>query len=101
MQRKKKLLKEKTSQKKKWYTMIAIVLVGCSIFLLPKGCSQEKQPTRHFDDIRDSIPIMLSKGVSAVISDSGYMRYKLITEEWNYYDKTLPKRQELDRKSVV
>lgn len=41
---------------------------------------------------RDSLPVMVTRGVSKLISDSGIIRYKLIAEEWQVYDKTKPPR---------
>lgn len=46
---------------------------------------------------RDSLPVMVSHGVSKLISDSGVMRYKLISEEWRVYDKTAPPRWEFPK----
>ena len=43
---------------------------------------------------RDSLPVMVSYGVSKMISDSGVMRYKIVAEEWKVYDKTKPPRQD-------
>lgn len=42
---------------------------------------------------RDSMPVMVTYGVSKLISDSGVIRYKIIAEEWQVYDKTQPPRQ--------
>ena len=46
---------------------------------------------------RDSLPVMTTFGVSKLISDSGVVRYKIITEEWRVYDKTHPQRQEFPK----
>ena len=43
---------------------------------------------------RDSLPVMTSWGVSKLISDSGVIRYKVITEEWRVFDRTDPPRHE-------
>lgn len=41
---------------------------------------------------RDSLPVMTTRGVSKLISDSGVIRYKIVAEEWRVYDKTNPPR---------
>lgn len=46
---------------------------------------------------RDSLPVMVTRGVSKLISDSGIIRYKLIAEEWRVYDKTMPPRWEFPK----
>lgn len=54
------------------------------------SCSNDAPPTSAHIVNRDSLPVMVSYGVSKIISDSGVMRYKVITEEWQVYDKTTP-----------
>ena len=39
---------------------------------------------------RDSLPIMETKGVSTLISDSGIIRYRLQAEDWRVFDKKKP-----------
>ena len=39
---------------------------------------------------RDSVASMKTLGVTTLISDSGITRYKIITEEWEIYDKKNP-----------
>ncbi len=39
---------------------------------------------------RDSLPVLKSIGVSTLISDSGIIRYKIISEDWFIYDKKQP-----------
>ncbi|MBF0946008.1 MAG: LPS export ABC transporter periplasmic protein LptC, partial [Alloprevotella sp.] len=43
---------------------------------------------------RDSLPLMTSYGISKLISDSGVVRYKIMTEEWRFFDRTHPPRNE-------
>ncbi len=46
---------------------------------------------------RDSLPVMVTTGVSKLISDSGVTRYKIVAEEWRVYDKTTPPRWEFPK----
>ena len=41
---------------------------------------------------RDSVPVMVTRDVSTYISDSGVVRYKIITDEWKVYDRLDPSR---------
>lgn len=41
---------------------------------------------------RDSVPIMTTRDVSTYVSDSGVVRYKIITEEWKVFDRLNPSR---------
>lgn len=67
------------------------------ILLLPLACTSDAPPMGPQVDCRDSLPVMATRGVSKLISDSGIVRYKIIAEEWLVYDKTLPQRQEFPK----
>ena len=57
------------------------------------SCSNDQPPLAPSLQQRDSLPVMKTYGVSKLISDSGIIRYKIIAEEWNVYDKTDPPKQ--------
>ena len=59
------------------------------LFLLP-SCSKKKQPMTDAITNRDSVPIMITRDVSTYISDSGVVRYKIITDEWKVFDRLDP-----------
>ena len=46
---------------------------------------------------RDSIPVMVTRDVSTYISDSGVVRYKIITEEWQVFDRLDPSRWSFEK----
>ncbi len=39
---------------------------------------------------RDSLPVMDTRGVTTLISDSGMIRYRINTEEWKVFDRKVP-----------
>lgn len=41
---------------------------------------------------KDSVPTMMSYGVNTLISDSGVMKYRIVTERWEVNEKTTPPR---------
>ncbi len=61
------------------------------------ACTSEAPPIGEVIANRDSLPVMTTYGVSKLVSDSGVVRYKIITEEWRVYDKTVPQRQEFPK----
>lgn len=61
------------------------------LFLL-SACSKKKQPMTDAITNRDSVPVMVTYDVSTYISDSGVVRYKIITDEWQVYDRLDPSR---------
>lgn len=74
-------------------TIIATLLLP--LFIV--SCGQTKPPIAPAIYLRDSIPVMTTYGVSKLISDSGVIRYKIIAEEWNVYDKTHPNKQTFEQ----
>ena len=61
------------------------------LFML-SACSKRKQPMTGAITNRDSVPIMTTRDVSTYVSDSGVVRYKIITEEWKVFDRLNPSR---------
>lgn len=68
---------------------IAAVITAAAMLLFP-ACSDNNQHTGLDIGERDSLPTLRSVGVSTLVSDSGIIRYKLITEVWDIYDKKEP-----------
>ena len=61
------------------------------LFLL-SACTNKKQPMTDAITNRDSVPVMITHDVSTYISDSGVVRYKIITDEWKVFDRLDPSR---------
>jgi len=64
---------------------------------LAVACSNEAPPMGARVVNRDSLPVMTTRGVSKLITDSGVVRYKIIAEEWRVYDRTTPPRWEFPK----
>ena len=75
------------------HTLLPLILILTLLPALLAGCSSDKPPIAPAIHQRDSLPIMTSYGVSKLISDSGVMKYKVVAEEWNVYDRTNPTKQ--------
>ena len=60
------------------------------MFLLFPACSSNQKKLGEAVVCRDSLPIMSTMGVESYVSDSGVIRYKIISEEWLIYDKKKP-----------
>ena len=61
------------------------------LFML-SACTKNKQPMTGAIINRDSVPVMITRDVSTYVSDSGVVRYKIITDEWKVYDLLDPSR---------
>ena len=75
---------------------VAAVMMTAAMLFFP-ACSHDDKPTGPDIGERDSLPTLRSVGVSTLVSDSGIIRYKLITEVWDIYDKKEPQRRAFEK----
>ena len=83
------LLTVKGSVKKRKHIFILFTIIIQSAFLF--SCKEDEI---HYADAiveRDSLPMMKSIGVSTLISDSGIISYRIISEDWFMYDRKDPR----------
>ncbi len=64
----------------------AVSLTAAVLF----SCNSERQRSHLDIGERDSLPILMSVGVSSTVTDSGVISYRMITEDWYFYDKKDP-----------
>lgn len=57
---------------------VAGLLCLCAV-----SCTEEKEHTAPAIHDRDSVSMMTSYGVNTLISDSGVIKYKIVTERWD------------------
>ena len=69
---------------------ITIAFGAVVMFLLFSACSGRHKDMGAAITERDSLPVMDTKGVMALISDSGVTRYRINTEEWLVFDRKNP-----------
>lgn len=60
------------------------------MLLLFSACSGRKKELGAAITERDSLPVMDTKGVATLISDSGVTRYRVNAEEWLIFDRKNP-----------
>ena len=58
------------------------------------GCSEEQEHTAPAILERDSVSVMTSYGVNTLISDSGVIKYRIVTERWDVNTIRKPSRWE-------
>ncbi len=71
------------------FSIIAVVSAAFMLFI-NTACQSDSEKEYTAIGIRDSLPILKSIGVSTLISDSGIIQYKIISEDWFIYDKKEP-----------
>lgn len=62
---------------------IKILVISLNVMLGFLSCSQEVEHTAAAIYDRDSVSMMVSYGVNTLISDSGVIKYKIVTERWD------------------
>lgn len=74
------------------YRMLSITIaVGAMVMLvLFSSCSGRKKEFGEAITERDSLPVMDTRGVVTLVSDSGIIRYRVNAEEWKVYDRKSP-----------
>ena len=60
------------------------------VLLLFSACSGKKEKLGGAITERDSLPVMDTRGITMLVSDSGITRYRIKTEEWLMYDRKSP-----------
>ncbi|MBR1449511.1 MAG: LPS export ABC transporter periplasmic protein LptC [Prevotella sp.] len=70
--------------------MILILAVS----LLMVGCVQPQEHTADAVNPEDSLSMMTSYGVNTLISDSGVIKYRIVTERWDVNTVRQPSRWE-------
>ena len=78
------------------YCLLGLFALSLSFSACDNGAPPNGSAVRN----RDSLPMMVTYGVSKLISDSGVVRYKITSEEWLVFDRTQPPRQEF-RKGIL
>lgn len=76
----------------KYRTIISITVAvwAAVMFLFLPSCGSKKKELGAAIDEKDSLPDMHSTGVTSFVSDSGMIRYKIITEEWLIFNQKNP-----------
>lgn len=60
------------------------------MLLLLSSCGGRQTSVGEAITERDSLPMMVTRGITTLISDSGVTRYRVNTEEWAIYDRKKP-----------
>ena len=69
------------------HVVVAMVLCACIA-----ACDEQKSHTAPAIYDRDSVSMMTSYGVNTLISDSGVIKYKIVTERWDVNTVRQPSR---------
>ena len=70
---------------------IWLLAIGCWILA---ACNEKIDHTAHAINPQDSVSVMVSYGVNTLISDSGVIKYRIVTERWEVNTVKQPSRWE-------
>lgn len=65
--------------------------------LLLTACQEQKEHTAPAINPRDSVAMMISYGVNTLISDSGVIKYRIVSERWEINQNRKPTRWIFDK----
>lgn len=71
------------------------------MMVLMVACEEEHEHTAPAVNPRDSVPAMVTYGVNTLISDSGVIKYRLVTERWEVNEVRNPSRWIFDKGVLI
>ena len=74
----------------KRYSMMYLLPFALPMMIV--SCEEAVEHTAPAIYDRDSVALMISYGVNTLISDSGVMKYRIVTEEWEINQNRNPSR---------
>ncbi|SET14643.1 LPS export ABC transporter periplasmic protein LptC [Prevotella sp. kh1p2] len=77
--------------------VLFILLLTVSLLLSLASCEEQKEHTAPAIYPRDSVAVMISYGVNTLISDSGVIKYRIVTEKWEVNQNRNPQRWIFDK----
>ena len=69
---------------------ITVAIWATVMFLFFPSCGNKDKKLAAAIDENDSLPDMHSTGIVSYVSDSGMIRYKIVTDEWLVFSKKNP-----------
>ena len=77
--------------------LLGHVVFMCQLFSLLSSCEDRKEHIAAAILDRDSVAMMTSYGVNTLISDSGVIKYRIVTERWEVNQARNPSRWIFDK----
>lgn len=72
------------------YISITVAVWATVMFLFFPSCGGKEKKLAEAINENDSLPDMYSTGIISYVSDSGMIRYKIVTDEWLVFSKKNP-----------
>ncbi len=88
---------EKFSLTAMWNVRKTLFISHLSFLILFAACSEQREHTAPAVNDRDSASMMTSYGINTLISDSGVIKYRIVTERWDVNTVRQPSRWTFER----
>lgn len=75
-----------TSRPMRMLPLAAVCFIAATTATVVTGC-KDNAPVEMGDTNADNVPTMLTRNVETLVSDSGVMRYRVVTPIWYVYDE--------------
>ncbi len=79
------------------YKVKNFIGIAMFVFLVLASCQDPVEHTAPAIRVRDSVAMMTSYGVNTLISDSGVIKYRIVTERWEVNTNLNPTRWIFDK----
>lgn len=79
------------------YRLRNSIIIGFLLSLVLVGCQEQVEHTAAAIHAKDSVAMMTSYGVNTLISDSGVIKYRIVTERWDVNTNRNPSRWIFDK----
>ena len=79
------------------YKIKNFIVIGAFLSLVLAACQDQVEHTAPAIYAKDSVAMMTSYGVNTLISDSGVIKYRIVTERWEVNTNRNPSRWIFDK----
>ena len=79
------------------YRLRNYFIIGVLMSMILVGCQDQVEHTAAAIHAKDSVAMMTSYGVNTLISDSGVIKYRIVTERWEVNTNRNPSRWIFDK----
>ncbi len=77
--------------------LLALATLSWMLAIAMVSCDKPVEHTAPAINVKDSVPMMVSYGVNTLISDSGVIKYRIVTERWEVNQNKKPSRWYFDK----
>lgn len=74
----------------RYNTIGRTIICMVALLLVVTSCGRKEKIFAEAVTSRDSMALMSTGGITSLISENGFIRYRITTEEWDIFDRATP-----------